>query len=409
MSYLQEKKQFKVYLITIALVACFVLGMFFGKKNSVDIESLRLENNESEFSEQDIIFLKEIWDKIKGKYVGEIPEEAKVIEGAAKGMVESLDDPYTVYWNKKESQDFLADMEGSFEGIGAEIGIRNQVLTVISPLDGMPAQTAGIKSGDKIIQINEEITTEMTLDEAVSKIRGPKGSQVKLIIIREGNGDNDPLEFEITRDKIDIKSVSWEKKDNQLAYLRISSFLKDSEDEFFKVAQEIEGWKAEGIILDLRNNSGGYLEIAVDIASYFLSSGSLVVKEDYGDVNKSKNTEHYTTNKLNKKNLEKYPLVVLVNQGTASSAEILAGALRDNREIKLVGEKTFGKGSVQELEELSDGSVLKVTVAKWLTPEGVNIGEEGLNPDIEQKILKAEEGEEQEDQQLLKAIEIIKN
>ncbi len=409
MSYQREKKQFRIYLLVIALVACFTLGMFLGRKNSAKLDSVIPVESGEEFSREDLNFLKEVWDKVKKKYVGEIPNEKEVLEGAARGIVESLGDPYSVYWNEKESQEFLEDMEGSFEGIGAELSIRDQVLTIVSPLDGMPAQTAGIEAGDKILQINGEITTEMTLDEAVSKIRGPKGTKVKLMIFRDGNGNGDPLEFEITRAKIDIKSVSWEKKDNQLAYLRVSGFLGDTEEEFSKVAKEIEAWGAQGIILDLRNNSGGYLEVAVDLASYFLPTGSLVVKENYGDSNKSKDEEHYTKNKLNTTSLKNYPLVVLINEGTASSAEILAGAVRDNRGVKLVGEKTFGKGSVQEIERLSDGSVVKVTVAEWLTPKGTSIKEEGLNPDVEQKNLYGNEEEKQEDQQLLKAIEILTN
>jgi len=246
----------------------------------------------------------------------------------------------------------------------------------------------------------------MTLDEAVKKIRGLKGTQVKLVVLRGSNGDGKPLEFEITRDKIDFKSASWEEKDNQVAYVRVSGFLRDTDQEFSKVAKEIKNKKIKSIVLDLRNNPGGYLEMAVNLAGYFLPKGSLVVTEDYGDTNKSKNEEHYTENRLNKASLEEYPLVILINEGTASSSEILAGAIRDNRGVKLIGKKTFGKGSVQEIEKLSNGSAVKITVAKWLTPKEINLEDGGLDPDIEQEI-SIDSAEESEDQQLLKAIEVV--
>ena len=406
MDYHQEKKQFRVYFIVATIVIFFLLGVFWGKRSVGNHEFSGVTKNGEKFSADEVNFLNEVWEKINGKYVGEIPNSEKALEGAAKGLVESLDDPYTVFWDEEESQDFLGDMEGSFEGIGAEVGIRDQMLTVISPLDGMPAQQAGLKASDIILQIDGEITTEMTLDEAVKKIRGLKGTQVKLVVLRGSNGDGKPLEFEITRDKIDFKSASWEEKDNQVAYVRVSGFLRDTDQEFSKVAKEIKNKKIKSIVLDLRNNPGGYLEMAVNLAGYFLPKGSLVVTENYGDTNKSKNEEHYTENRLNKASLEEYPLVILINEGTASSSEILAGAIRDNRGVKLIGKKTFGKGSVQEIEKLSNGSAVKITVAKWLTPKEINLEDGGLDPDIEQEI-SIDSAEESEDQQLLKAIEVV--
>ncbi|MEA3273096.1 MAG: S41 family peptidase [Patescibacteria group bacterium] len=407
MDHQQEKKQFKVYFMVAALATFFILGVFFGKRSVADREFSGVTKNGERFSVEGMDFLNEVWEKVNGKYVGETPDSQEALEGAAKGLVSSLGDPYTVFWDEEESQDFLGDMEGSFEGIGAEVGIRKQMLTVISPLDEMPAQQAGLKAGDIILQINGEITTEMTLDEAVKKIRGPRGTQVKLVVVRGNNGDGKPLEFEITRDKIDFKSASWEEKDDQIAYVRVSGFLRDTDQEFSEVAKEIKNKNIKKIVLDLRNNPGGYLEMAVSLSSYFLPKGSLVVTEDYGDANKSKNEEHYTENRLNKASLEEYPLVILINEGTASSAEILAGAVRDGRGVSLIGKKTFGKGSVQEVEKLSNGSSVKITVAKWLTPKGVNLEDGGLEPDIEQEIF-IDSAENEEDQQLLKAIEVVK-
>lgn len=401
--YEEEKRQFKVYFFIIALVAAFAAGVFLGRSSNESGAARIFSGTErgEDLSASDLGVLWDAWDVIGQKYAGEIPTKEKVVEGAARGMIASLDDPYTVFWNKEESEDFASEMEGSFEGIGAEIGIRNQILTVIAPMDGTPAANAGIKSGDKIFKINDEVTTEMTLDEAISRIRGPKGTQVRLTIIRGGAESSEPLEFELTRDTIDVKSVSWEMKDDQTAYLRLGAFMKDTESEFNRAADEILKSGAKRIVLDLRNNPGGYLETSVYVAGYFLPRATLVVTEDFGEVNSFKNNK-YTTSGSSL--LAKYPLVVLVNEGTASAAEILAGALRDNREIKLIGEKTFGKGSVQEIEKLAGGSTIKVTVARWLTPKGANINKEGLTPDIKQEA----GDDENNDQQLQKALETVK-
>ncbi|MBU2025893.1 MAG: S41 family peptidase [Patescibacteria group bacterium] len=405
MEHRNEKKQFRIYFLVIILVLSFALGMFFEKRSAAwgITKGTKSQAAFGELSVNDLEFLDNIWKVLEDKYAGELPGKDEAVQGAARGLVGSLDDPYTVFWDQEESRDFLEEMQGSFEGIGAEIGVRDQILTVVSPLDDMPAQRAGIMAGDKILQIDDELANDMTLDEAVKKIRGPKGSKVKLTIFRENNGGGDPIEIEVTRDKIDIKSVKWEDKGDGQVYVRISGFLKDTDKEFERAAGEIRKTDAQAIILDLRNNPGGYLTTAIELAGYFLPRGSLVVKEEYEKGLSYKNKEHETSGKGI---LKDYPVVILINKGTASSAEILAGAIRDNKGAKLIGEQTFGKGSVQEMVDLEQGSSLKITVAKWFTPNGQSIDKQGLSPDIEQK-LTSEDIKQGRDSQLDRAKEIL--
>jgi carboxyl-terminal processing protease len=264
----------------------------------------------------------------------------------------------------------------------------------------MPAEKAGIKPGDKILRINEKETGELSLDEAVSNIRGEKGTNVKLTIISKE--DNTPREVEITRGNIDVKSVKWEMKDDNIAYIRLNTFSEDTVKEFTQVAREIKESNAQKIILDVRGNPGGYLGSAVDIGGFFLPIGSLVAREDFGG---KRSAIDYSTK--NNPVLDNYPMVILINQGSASAAEILAGALNELKGVKLIGERTFGKGSVQEFLPLSDGSNLKVTVAQWLTPQGKVINKEGIHPEIEIGFTE-EDILSENDVQLTKAIEVLK-
>ncbi|MBD3238447.1 MAG: PDZ domain-containing protein [Candidatus Moranbacteria bacterium] len=395
-----EKNHFLVYFFMATTVLSFIAGFYYGGKEidesliSKSPEKQANQGKQQNLQQDDFQDLNQALTVLDKKYIKELPDKEQLKQGAIGGLVDSLDDPYTLYLNQEESQDFLTDMEGSFEGIGAEIGIRDEIITVIAPLDGMPAQKAGLKAGDKILKIDDQSTADMNLDEAVKNIRGPKGTKVKLTLYREDNGA-EPLEIEIERATIDIKSVEWELKEN-VAYIKISGFLEDTEEEFAQAAQEIRESEAEKIILDLRNNPGGYLNTAVDLAGYFLEKGSLVVEEDYGEDNQARNRKDFATGD---EELLDYPIVVLINKGTASAAEILAGSIRDNRGVKLIGEKSFGKGSVQELEPLESGGSIKVTVANWLTPDGVNLNEDGLTVDIEVKADSKEPEQEQEAQE----------
>lgn len=331
--------------------------------------------------------------------------EEKIIYGALSGMADSLDDPYTIFLDPEETKIFLEDTEGVFEGVGMEIGIRDGQLTVIAPLEETPAQKAGLRAGDKILKIDDTFTHDMNTDEAVKLIRGKKGTEVSLMIMREGW--NEAKEFKVERGVIEVPSLKWElmsssgdKKD--IAYLKLYHFTSQAESDFKEAASEILKSSAEKIILDLRNNPGGYLHIAKNIAGWFLEKGEVVVIEDFEG---KKDEKIYES--TGPSTLISYPVAVLINEGTASGSEILAGALRDNRSIDLIGQKSFGKGCVQQVKTLSDGSTLKITVANWLTPNRTSISEEGLEPDIKVE-MKEEDYLEGRDPQLDKAVEVIK-
>jgi len=349
------------------------------------------------------------WHKIQEEYVN--PEDIDIQEliyGAISGMVNSLGDPYTVFFNPEDAKTFLEDVSGRFEGVGMEIGIREGQLQVIAPLEGTPAQEAGIRPGDRIIKIDDTLTMDITIEEAVTLIRGPKGTEVTLTVFRD-EWENSK-EIIIKRAVIKVPSLKWELlastgeaggEGEEIAYIKLYHFSEKSDRDFREMAAEVLKSPAEKIILDLRSNPGGYLERAQDIAGWFLEKGQVVVIEDFGA---EKEQEVYKAE--GNAELLDYPMVILVNQGSASASEILASALRDNRGIKIIGETSFGKGSVQKLEGLIDGSNLKITVANWLTPKGDLITDKGLEPDIKVEMTE-EDYQEERDPQLDKAIEII--
>jgi len=338
----------------------------------------------------------EAYHKLQEKFVDKSKIDPKqIIYGAISGMVKSLGDPYTVFLTPEETKRFVEDVKGTFEGVGMEIGIKKGQLQVIAPLEGTPAYRAGLKAGDKILKINDTPTVDLTLEQAVSMIRGPKGTKVRLTIYREGWEKE--KEIEIVRDVIEVPSMRWEEKDG-IIYIKIYQFTEKASLDFAKAAIEILKLPSRKIVLDLRDNPGGYLEVAQDIAGWFLEKGKTVVIEEFA------NGERKEYKSEGPSYFSDYKIVVLINGGTASGAEILAGALRDNLGILLIGEKSFGKGSVQELERLREGS-LKITIAKWLTPSGNQISDVGLEPD---EVVKMPEDEER-DLQLERAIEILKS
>lgn len=394
-------KKFTIVIsLILALLVCLGVGFFIGQESIPSVEKIEgLVNKElGKPQELDFGLFWDTWDLIEEKYAGRLKlNQQEMIYGAISGMVKSLRDPYTIFMDPEDSHRFLEDIKGSFEGIGAEIGIKKGVLTIIAPLENTPAKRAGLKAGDKIIKIDDTLTAELTLDEAVNLIRGPKDTKVILTIIRA----EDSKEVEIIRSVIDIPEVKWELKEEDIAYIDIYHFSDEVSQEFAKTASEVLASNARGVILDLRNNPGGYLERAVDIAGWFLEKGALVAIEDFGNNQKKEYRAHGNAR------LKDFPLVVLINQGSASGSEILAGALRDNKGTKLIGEKSFGKGSVQQLEKLKDGSSIKITVAKWLTPKGVSITDEGLEPDIEIELTE-EDYNNNRDPQLDEAVKILR-
>ncbi len=322
---------------------------------------------------KNIEIFSEVLRKIEKNYVEEtVPRE--LIYGAIKGLVGTLD-PHSFFMSPDEYKELMIETKGSFTGVGIELTIRDKVLTVVSPIEGTPAFEAGIQAGDKIIMIEDKSTEDTSIMEAVKLIRGPKGSKVKLTIRRSGL--EKPIEFVITRDVIPIRSVRSSFLPSDIGYIRISNFQSDTGQELSKTLEELENKrKLGGLVLDLRNNPGGLLSQAVEVADEFLDSG-LIVSIKGRDDKEEKSIAHKD------KKPRKYPMIVLVNGGSASAAEIVAGALQDNKKALILGTATFGKGSVQTLYPLSDGSGLRLTTALYFTPKGRSIQAEGIKPDIE--------------------------
>ncbi|MBL7142574.1 MAG: S41 family peptidase [Candidatus Pacebacteria bacterium] len=386
-------KVFILLFVIVMIAVAFGFGFWFGQSKVV---CQVCPPEDLDFS-----LFWETWQTIQEKYVGQAEINVQeLIYGAISGMVDSLNDPYTVFLKPDDTKRFVEDVKGSFEGVGMEIDIRDGQLQVVAPLEGTPAQKAGLRAGDKIMGVDGESTLDITVDEAVSLIRGPKGTEVVLTIFREEWGET--KDIKIIRGVIDIPSLKLEIRDDNIAYLKLYQFSEVASFDFREAAAKILNSDADRIILDLRNNPGGYLDVAQDIAGWFLEKGQVVVIEDFG---KEKEQDLYLAQGNSK--LLSYPVVILINKGSASGSEILAGALRDNRGIKLIGETSFGKGSVQELAELREGSSLKVTIAKWLTPKGDFITDKGLEPDIMVEMTE-EDYSEGKDPQLDKTVEIIK-
>ena len=334
-----------------------------------------------------------VWDKLNEQYVDKsklVPQ--KMVEGAISGMVAAVGDPYTVFLPTAQNKEAKDELDGVFEGVGIQLGFKDSKLAVVAPLEGTPAKRAGVKAGDLIVRIKDKSTEGMTLPEAVSMIRGPKGTSVELTLVRKG--EDKPIEVSLTRDTILVKSVTVEFKDG-VAILKLNRFGDRTQEEWNEAVAKI---RDEKIVLDLRNNPGGYLDGAVYMAGEFLAAGKTVVVQQYGDGTK----ENRRVDRNGR--LLKAKLVVLVNEGSASAAEILAGALQDYKRAKIVGVKTFGKGSVQQPEDFPGGAGLHVTIAKWLRPSGEWIDKIGVKPEVE---VKPDDKDESHDLQLEKAVEML--
>jgi len=368
------------------------------------LEKITHREKPAEIPAGDMQVFWDTWKTILLKYVGrQHLDSQKMIEGASAGLVQSLNDPYSVFLNKEQTKDLSDELSGEFFGVGMEIGRKKGFLVVVAPLPNTPAARAGLQPNDKILKINGKEASNLSTLEAAKLIRGPKNTTVTLTIYR--SSWDKTKEIKLTRKKIVIPSLNWQMIDNKIAYLRIYNFNQPLLAEFYKTALEIATANPRGIIIDLRNNPGGYLESVINISGWFLPKGQVVLKEDFG------NQKIKLYRAKGPGLFQNMPIVVLVNGGTASAAEILAGALRDNRGVKLVGEKTFGKGSVQELVPLKEGDSVKITIAKWLTPKGTVIQGNGLTPDFEVKnnleMGTYEKINLSKDKQLQKALSVI--
>lgn len=382
--YYPNYKSYNWFYYLVVGIICFILGwqatvwgLIGDKKGPIDdyLNTPILDDQNGYEVDMDLFWT--VWGELEDRYVDlEALQNDDMVYGAIQGMVDALGDPYTVFMTPKESTEFSASLEGTLEGIGAELTVKDKNLVIVSPLRGSPAEKAGLLPGDIIYKIEGEFANEMTLIEAVMKIRGENGTTVTLTIIRDNL--EEPFDVSIVRDSIDIESVSVEKLDNEIVYLSVNQFNDKTSDEFSKAISEMLLDEPAGFIVDLRFNGGGYLDIAVDLLSYLLPADTEAVK--IVERGKDDNNNVMYTNGSPK--ILNVPLVVIVNESSASASEIVAGAVQDHKRGVVLGVKTFGKGTVQEVENFNDGSSIRMTIAKWYTPEGRNIDKIGLTPDI---------------------------
>lgn len=399
------KRILALYIFAALLIFSFFsgakVGYERGKSAAVPAGEGRVINSEKtkpSFLSEDADFelYWNVWSLLKNRYVERPVSDTTLFYGSLKGMVDSLGDPYTVFFDPETNKKFSQQLSGKFEGIGAEIGMKDGALIIIAPLADSPAIRAGLEAGDFIIKIDDTDTVNMSIDEAVTRIRGPKNTVVKLNIFRKGSEKT--KDFSITRSEITVKSVVYKLRDDGISVIGISEFGNDTESDFKQAIQEILVKNSKGLVIDLRNNPGGYLETAVSVAGEWIPATKIVVIEQNAD-----RKEFVSSGPARLKGM---PTVVLVNEGSASASEILAGALQDYGLAKLVGAQTFGKGSVQDLENLDDGSAVKYTIAEWLTPNGRSINKVGITPDEKVDFVK-EDVEAKKDPQLDRAIQIL--
>jgi len=341
----------------------------------------QLSTNNSQSADMSLFW--DVWKELDTRYVDKsaVQDNKKLVYGAIKGLVGSVNDPYTVFMDPKETKQFEENLDGSLEGIGAELTVEDGLLKILSPLKDSPAEKADLLPGDTIFQIDGELTGEMTLFDAIMNIRGEKGTQVTLTIIRDEV--EEPFDVTITRDSITVESVTYELLDNKIAYISINQFSDDTGTEFDKALQQLTLDDAKSLIIDLRYNGGGYLDTAVYILSKLIAGTDTAVQ-----IQGQGNNNNKIINLSGNSTLPKIPLVILVNNGSASASEILAGAIQDYKRGVLIGETTYGKGSVQEVVYLRDRSSLRMTIAHWLTPDGRTINHLGITPDITIELTK---------------------
>lgn len=377
--------KFQIGLITFLITISAFFGGFYLGKSGYDVEikknppKITVLNKYPASAEVDFALFWEVWDTVQRQYLERPVDAQTMLNGAISGMVSSLGDPYTSFLPPVVNETVTNALNGTYEGIGAELGISEDQLVVVAPLDGSPALAAGVKAGDKILKIEDESTFGITLNEAVSKIRGEGGTISTLTLQRD---DTEPFVVRIKRGSITIESITWEDKGNGTAYIRVSRFGADTNADWAKVVSKVNSQMEEldAVIVDVRGNPGGYLQSAVYLAEEFMSNKVVLYQESAtGDKIpfKAKRVGAF----------EQVPeVIVLIDGGSASASEILAGALRDNIGATLVGTKSFGKGTIQDAKDFENGAGLHITVAKWLTPNETWVHKEGLTPDLEVEV-----------------------
>lgn len=385
----------------------FFSGIQFGSGGSMQANLGSLFNSATKPDESvDMAEFWQVWNLLNDKFVSasstEPASNEERVRGAIKGLVDAYGDPYTIFLPPEDASKFEEDISGNFSGVGMEVGIREGIVSVIAPLPDTPAERAGVRAGDLIIRIDGTSTERMSIDKAVSLIRGEEGTTVTLTVLREGNDEF--LEIPIERDNITIPTIDTEVK-GDVFIIRLYSFNALAEAEMQRALREYISSGTHKMILDLRGNPGGYLQSAVSIASYFLPTGKVVVRENFGE---GKEEQLYRSTGKTLRSFSPEKMAILIDGGSASASEILAGALNEHDVAALIGEQTFGKGSVQELVRIGNGSSLKVTIARWLTPDGTSISEGGLTPDIVVE-RTAEQAAADEDPQLEAALEYVNN
>ncbi|MFW6110366.1 MAG: S41 family peptidase [Patescibacteria group bacterium] len=405
---LSRKEVQSLLLAVLFTVITFGCGYWFG--NSTDISAISLKRSlfpvgsrSAQSENRDLSLFWQVWDLLDKQYLyQEDLDSQKMVYGAISGLVDSISDPYTAFLDPKQNEIVKDGLNGRYEGIGAELGMREGKLLIIAPLEGSPAKQSGIKAGDWILTIDGDSSQDISLSQAVSRIRGEAGTKVELLVSREMEGNRKQIPIEVTRAEIELRSVQWSWSENvrDVAYIRLSRFGNTTTEEWENAVQEIkDSDHLAGIILDLRNNPGGVMSAAVDVASDFVPAGELIVSEHLktGEERGFRSTGSPSFGSPT-------PLIILVNQGSASSSEILAGALKYYTDAVVVGKNTFGKGTVQDVHDFKDGSGVHITVAKWLLPDGTCVEEEGIEPDYDVSL----DEETAKDIQLEKAEELLR-
>jgi carboxyl-terminal processing protease len=404
---MSSKAKFQRLLITFLIATSFFYGGYYYGKRGYEFEikknppAINVINKNPAEQEVDFALFWRVWDLVQKEYLNRPVDGQEMLYGAISGMVESLGDPYTAFLPPNLNEAVQASLNSEYQGIGAELGLRDDQLVIVAPLDGSPAKAAGVRAGDKILEIEGDNTIGITITEAVAKIRGDEGTVSTLLLGREGQ---DPFEVQITRDVIKIESVVWEDKGDGTAYIRVSRFGQDTNDEWERVVGEVISGMTEldAIVLDLRGNPGGYMLGSIHISGEFFTAETVLIQEDAAGLR----TE-YPVNRKKGEFLDVPGIFVLVDEGSASASEILAAALREHKEAVLIGTKTFGKGTIQDAKDFDDGSGVHITTNRWLTPSGEWVHDTGLEPDVVVEFSE-EDVETNNDVQLNKAVELAK-